>query len=57
MSKEAPGTQRTTKEDSLKAALAAAAKAIAGMQYGDVTIKVEGGKPIFVEARTRERVG
>lgn len=33
------------------------AKALEGLEYGEVVIKVQGGKVIFVDRYERERVG
>ena len=33
------------------------AKALEGLEYGEVVIKVQGGKVVFVDRYERERVG
>lgn len=42
---------------SIEAALASVRKALSGIRYGEVVIKVEGGKVIWVDRHERERVG
>ena len=42
---------------SIEAALASVRKALSGIRYGEVIIKVEGGKVIWVDKHERERVG
>lgn len=38
-------------------ALQRVSKALDEIQYGEITIKVQGGKPIWVDKYERERVG
>ena len=45
------------KELSIKQTLETVKKALKQIQYGEVIIKVQAGKPIFVEKHERERVG
>lgn len=42
---------------SVEAALASVRKALDGLRYGEVVVKVEGGKVIWVDKHERERVG
>ena len=42
---------------SIEAALASVRKALSVIRYGEVIIKVEGGKVIWVDKHERERVG
>lgn len=42
---------------SIEAALASVRKALEGLRYGEVVVKVEGGKVIWVDRHERERVG
>lgn len=54
-------SQQTPKDEaatlSIEAALASVRKALSEIRYGEVTIKVEGGKVIWVDKHERERVG
>lgn len=44
-------------EDSRKVTLERVRAALSQVKYGEIRIKVEGGKPISVETVKRERVG
>lgn len=55
-------TSRQTPKDeaaalSVEAALASVRKALGEIRYGEVVIKVEGSKVIWVDKHERERVG
>lgn len=38
-------------------ALLSVAQAMTSVQYGEITVKMQGGKPIWVDKIERERVG
>ncbi len=44
-------------ELSKKEVLAAVIRALEQIQYGEIIIKIQAGKPIFVDRYERERVG
>ena len=49
---------RITKEkQNIADVLQKVAKALEGLEYGEVVIKVQGGKVVFVDRYERERVG
>lgn len=45
------------KQQNVDEVLQKVAKALEGLEYGEVVIKVQGGKVIFVDRYERERVG
>ena len=45
------------KQQNIDEVLQKVAKALAGLEFGEVVIKVQGGKVIFVDRHERERVG
>lgn len=45
--------KRASKEEALRRI----AQALEQIQYGEIVIKIQGGKPILVERREQERVG
>ena len=49
---------RITRENqNIENVLQKVAKALEGLEYGEVVIKVQGGKAVFVDRYERERVG
>lgn len=38
-------------------ALLSVAQAMTSVQYGEITVKMQGGKPVWVDSVKRERVG
>lgn len=48
---------RNDRERSKQEALKQVAQALDSIRYGEVVVKIQGGKPIFVERREQERVG
>jgi len=51
------GQRTDPRETSIQRTLRLVEKAIREMQYGEVIIKLQGGKVIFVDKFERERVG
>lgn len=49
--------KQKNKELSIDQAVERVRKALQQIQYGEITIKVEAGKPIWVDKHERERVG
>jgi len=45
------------KQQNIENVLQKVAKALEGLEYGEVVIKVQGGKVVFVDRYERERVG
>lgn len=45
------------KQQNIEEILQKVAKALEGLEYGEVVIKVQGGKVVFVDRYERERVG
>ena len=45
------------KQQNIDEVLQKVAKALEGLEFGEVVIKVQGGKVIFVDRYERERVG
>ena len=49
--------KQQSKQQNIDEVLHKVAKALAGLEFGEVVIKVQGGKVIFVDRHERERVG
>ncbi|HHV79070.1 MAG TPA: hypothetical protein GXX40_05590 [Firmicutes bacterium] len=46
-----------TERPQIAATLLAVARAILTVEYGEITVKMQGGKPVWVDSVKRERVG
>lgn len=50
-------TDATDRQRAIEEALPKVRRALESIEYGEVIIKVQGGKPIWVDKYERERVG
>lgn len=57
VSRNTVNNKDTLQRQDLNEVLQKVAKALDGMEYGEVMIKVQGGKVVFVDRYERERVG